>query len=70
MRLLITQEYAALFSTRSTEYQSWSAEMKNDWFENYCWAFPLNHRGLGMDGYLHNLTGILIIVSEICMQMT
>lgn len=44
--------------------------MKNDWFEKHCWAFPLNHRRLGMDGYLHNLTGILIIVSGICMQMT
>lgn len=44
-------------------------KMKNGWFENYCWAFPLNHRRPGLDGYLHNLTGILIIVSEICMQM-
>lgn len=24
--------------------QSWNAEMKNDWFENYFWAFPLNSR--------------------------
>lgn len=32
--------------------------------------FPLNHRGPGRDGYLHNLTGILIIVSGIGMQMT
>lgn len=44
--------------------------MKNDWFENYCWAFPLNHRRLGKDDYLHNLTGVLIIMSAIGMQMT
>lgn len=45
--------------------------MKNDWFENHCWAFfikPLQARE--KDGYLHNLTGILIIVSGIGMQMT
>lgn len=60
--------HSALFSTN--EYQSWSAEMKNDWFENYCWAFSLNRCRVGIDGYLHNLAGILIIVSGICMQMT
>lgn len=32
--------------------------------------FPLNCCRVRIDGYLHNLTGILIIVSGICMQMT